>query len=161
MAWHSHVRAEVRAEMRELGGGAHWNAIVDAAWSERAVRAYKAREDRAWNARSSVWRANVKRWNRDRYARLREVPSIVRGCAVCGREFAINEFIARRPESGWPRACGNACEGVRRRKHPEAGAIAERCGLDLRTVLKRLRRGWSEKEILQTPYGAKRRRGHG
>ena len=160
MPWHSHVQIEVSAEMRGLGGCAHWDAIVDAAWLELATRAHRARVARAWNAHSSVWRAQVRRLGRERYARLRETPSVVRVCVVCGREFAVNEFIARRPESGWPRTCGNACEGVRRRKYPEAGSIAERCGLDFRTVLKRLRRGWSEKEIVQTPYGAKRRRGH-
>jgi len=156
MTWGELMPLEVAAEFRRLMGFPYEHV-------ENALfNAYKYQES-AWAEHGQWWRrttrgkAYLREYGVERVKRMKATTVAVRGCASCGKPFAVSAY---RVERGRDRVCSPECRGSAR-KNIQRITIggqsmplvrwAEKNGLALRTVWARVSRGWAVERAISTP----------
>lgn len=165
MSFHEALPLEIAVEFAALAGGSLWDRIEDGLWLRRL------REHASWAEHGQWWRKTAlgKRYDRDyartRAKRLQRVVVAVAVCKGCGKPFERTAYAATRKQG---RVCSVECRG-RARKNIDMVTIgreslplarwAERYGIDLKTVCRRRKLGWSVMQALSTPVANRGQKG--
>lgn len=162
MSFHDALGLEIYLEFEQLSAGL-WARVEDALWIRQQ------HERAAWSEHGQWWRRTTlgKRRSREaqirRYGQLRKVVVAVAVCKGCGKPFERTAYDAARRRG---RVCSIKCRGRARqniklvRIGGEALPLArwaERYGIALKTVCKRIKMGRTVVEAVTTPVS---HRGH-
>jgi hypothetical protein len=164
MAWHEAVSLEVLVEFARLSVSMH-SRMEDALWTRLQYRDSRWSDHSVWWRRTAKGRAHRAAWARAWAAKAKTITVAVRGCAQCGRPFAVTAY---REARGKARVCSQRCAGLMQRIQLvtidgvtlSTREWAERFGISLQVVRSRRAHGWDVVRALQTPLanrGQKRR----
>lgn len=145
MAWDQIEMVRVEGEFLRLGGGDLWDIIEGAAWQWRQLYLAQQREEQReryrWKRATPSGRAQIAATKREGYQAAKTCTVAVRGCAECGKPFAVNKVARSR---GTDRTCSLSCAAKARTRKLGGrfgNSIAKPVIID---GVARSRREWSE-----------------
>jgi hypothetical protein len=163
MSWDASLLSlEVQVEFTRLSDWP-WLRIEDAVWQREHVLNPASRRSNttyyAWHKKRPEVRAKARAYTRARYHRAKAVVVAVRGCAHCGKPFALT---MARERKGEVTLCSATCALLRcaARRSPKLRIGAEeltmtewckRYGKKPGTVHHRIALGWTLQRALETP----------
>lgn len=164
MSWHEALSLEVAVEFARLAGVSLWAHAEEHAWQREHVLKPASYRSNAtyyrWHRKRPEYRAREARAQRARNERARSIVVAVRGCAHCGKPFALT--LARQRKHAVT-MCSAQCAVARAAANRALvycidgeqlplPAWCKRYGKPKGTVHRRIvKLGWSPKRALETP----------
>lgn len=145
MSWDSLEMVRVHGTFQTLAGGDLWDTIEDAAWQWRQLYLAQQREDARerdrWKRATPSGRAKLNATKRSSYHAGKACTVGVRGCAECGKPFAVSRVARARSTD---RHCSLSC-AAKARTRKMGGRFGNSVGKPVVIGgVARTRREWAE-----------------